>query len=112
MSTFDGMQPTRAQAVPAGPPLMSRKLPVILRTSRNADNPAVPAPRMATSTDRSGCIGLRASIDRNATAQLRHCALGGVAEEALIELPGRLSHAGSRALRPHHDASARTPVPP
>src|SRR5690348_11871797 len=87
MSTFDGMQPTRAQAVPAGPPLMSRKLPVILRTSRKADNPAVPAPRMATSTDRSGCIGLRASIDRNATAQLRRCALGGVAEEALIGFP-------------------------
>src|SRR5574338_302453 len=118
MSTFDGMQPTRAQVVPAGPPLMSRKLSVLLRTSRNADNPAVPAPRMATSTDRSGCISFRVSIDRNAIAQLRRCALDGVSEEAFTGLPGRLPHAGGRALPPHmtrlldHEPPVACIIPP
>ena len=47
--SFDGMHPTRAQVVPSGPPSISAIRPAWLEASRNADIPAVPAPRMATS---------------------------------------------------------------
>ena len=49
-SSFDGMQPTRAQVVPNSPASISTARLPAERAARNADMPAVPAPITATST--------------------------------------------------------------
>ena len=50
ISNLEGMQPTRAQVVPSGPPSIKATRSVCFTTSRKAAIPEVPAPRMATST--------------------------------------------------------------
>ncbi len=58
ISSLLGMQPTRAQVVPCGPPSIRTSRSVCSRTRRYAASPAVPAPMIATSTLRSAMTAL------------------------------------------------------
>ena len=64
------MQPTRAHIVPSGPHSMSTTRAVVAAAASYAASPAVPAPTMATSTERRGVIDPCSGLDRRGVGLL------------------------------------------